>query len=219
MTKTGDNYDRIAWLYDTLATVYSGGKIRALKLAQIDELKPSDRILYAGAGSGDDAVLAAQMGAAVTVLDISPRMLDQAARKARAAGLGASVEIICSDVLKHERLAYYDVVVANFFLNIFSEQDMLAVLARLAATLRPGGRLLIGDFSFPSGNFATRLIQRAYYSLSMFSFWLFGGTTLHPIYDYGLHLAPVGLTADHTEIFRVSRLLPVTFESTTAIKL
>ena len=80
-------------------------------------------------------------------------------------------------MLRHERPGHYDTVVANFFLNVFTEPVMEAVLARLATMLKPGGKLLIGDFSYPRGWITTRAMQRAYYYLSMFSFWLLGGTS------------------------------------------
>ena len=218
MRGAGESYDRLAWLYDALAHAYSAGKIKALKAAQISELKPGERVLYVGVGGGEDAVLAAQRGVALTVLDISPMMLEHAARKFRAAGVEGSIEMICADVLEHERPGYYDVVVANFFLNMFSEPTMIRVLTRLASMLKPDGKMLIGDFSHPRGSATTRAVQRSYYFVSMFSFWLFGGTTLHPIYDYPHHFAAASLQAQSVKRFRVSALFPASFETITAIK-
>src|SRR3990172_4035060 len=99
MQHTGKSYDRMAWLYDAAAHLYSGGQIHALKTSQIGELQPGNRVLYAGVGGGEDAVLAAKNHVILTVLDSSPLMLEQAARKFRAAGAQKSIEIICSDVL------------------------------------------------------------------------------------------------------------------------
>jgi hypothetical protein len=62
-------------------------------------------------------------------------------------------------------------------------------------------------------------MQRGYYYLSMFSFWLLGGTSLHPIYDYPQYFAAASLRSEAVESFRVSALLPVFFEAITAIKL
>ena len=161
MQHTGKSYDRLAWLYDAAAHAYSGGQIHALKAAQIGELQPGHRILYAGVGAGEDAVLAAKHDVMLTVLDASQLMLERAATKFRAAGVQDLIEIICADVLKHERPAYYDVVVANFFLNIFSEAAMQVVLAHLVTLIKPGGKLLIGDFSYPRGRSTTGTIQRS----------------------------------------------------------
>lgn len=216
---TGKSYDRLAWLYDAAAHLYSGGQIHALKTFQIGELQPGNRILYAGVGAGDDAVLAANRRVVLTVLDASPLMLERAALKFHAAGVEDSIEVICSDVLKHERPAYYDVVVANFFLNIFSEPTMKVVLAHLATMVKPGGRLLIGDFSYPCGGLRTRTAQRMYYFLSMSSFWLFGGTTLHPIYNYPQHFDAANLRTLSVKRFRLSALFPASFEAITAVKM
>ena len=219
MQRAGESYDRLAWLYDAAAHLYSGGQIQALKAYQIDEMQPGDRVLYAGVGGGEDAVLAAKRHVTLTVLDLSPLMLEQAARKFRAEGVQDSIEMICSDVLTHDRPACYDVVVVNFFLNIFSEPTMKVVLAHLATMIRPGGKILIGDFSYPSGSIATRAVQRMYYVLSMFTFWLAGGTTLHPIYDYPQHFDAVDLRSVSVKQFRVSELLPASFATITAVKM
>ena len=52
MQHTGKSYDRLSWLYDAAAQLYSGGQIQALKTFQIGELQPGDRVLYAGVGGG-----------------------------------------------------------------------------------------------------------------------------------------------------------------------
>lgn len=218
MQHSGKSYDRLAWLYDAAAHAYSGGQIHALKTFQIGELQAGQRILYAGVGDGEDAVLAANRQVKLTLLDASPLMLERAKRKFEAASADDTVEFICSDVLKHQRPGHYDIVVANFFLNIFTEPMMQAVLAHLAAMLKPGGKLLIGDFSYPRGRFATRATQRAYYFLSMVSFWLLGGTPLHPVYNYPRYFESVDLRTESVKLFRVSSLFPVAFEAITAVK-
>jgi demethylmenaquinone methyltransferase/2-methoxy-6-polyprenyl-1,4-benzoquinol methylase len=219
MNDKGKSYDRVARLYDVAAHLYSGGKIRALKASQIGELQPGQRILYAGVGDGEDAVLAANRQVTLTLLDLSQGMLDRAAGKFQAADAEGCLEIICADVLTHERPGHYDIVVANFFLNVFKEPMMEAVLAHLATMLKPGGKLLIGDFSYPRGRLPVRALQRVYYYVSMFSFWLLGGTPLHPIYDYPQYFSAANLRPEGVERFRVSALFPVSFETITAIRI
>ena len=219
MADRGKSYDRLAKLYGAAAHIYSGGKIRALKASQIGELQPGQKILYAGVGDGEDAVLAASRQVSLTLLDLSQGMLDMAAGKLQAVDAGGSLEFICSDVLKHERPGHYDVVVANFFLNVFTEPMMEAVLTHLATMLKPGGKLLIGDFSHPRGRLPLRALQRGYYYVSMVSFWLLGGTPLHPIYDYPRYFAGANLRSQSVERFRVNALFPVSFEAITAVKM
>ena len=141
-------------------------------------------------------------------------MLERAARKFRAAEAEGCIEI---DVLKHKRPAHYDIVVANF-LNVFTEPMMEIVLAHLTTMLKPGGKLLIGDFAYPRGSLATHALQRGYDYLSMVSLWVLGGTPLHPIYDYPRYFAAVNLRAVRVERFKVNTLFPVSFEAITAVK-
>lgn len=218
MLNSGRSYDRLAWLYETVAQLYSGGQIHALKTAQANDLLPNERVLYAGVGGGEDVVVAAERPIDVTIIDISPRMIEQAERKIAAAGRSCRVEILCSDVLQHDRREYYDVIVANFFLNIFSEDDMIAVLRHLAKMLKPGGRLMIGDFSPPRGGVIERTTQSIYYLLSMSCFWLLGGTTLHPIYDYHRFIGEAELQSVSVRRFRVGALFPASFETIVAVK-
>ena len=215
MNDRGKSYDRVGRLYDAAAHLYSGGKIRAPRAAQIGALQPGQKILYAGVGDGEDAVLATNRQVSLTLLDLSQGMLDRAKSKFQAVDAEGSLELICSDVLKHQRPGHYDVVVANFFLNVFTEP----VLAHLATLLKPGGKLLIGDFSYPRGRLATRAMQCGYYYISMFSFWLLGGTPLHPIYDYPQYFSAANLHTESVELFRVSALFPVSFETITAIRM
>ncbi len=95
---------------------------------------------------------------------------------------------------------------------------MKAVLMHLTTLLKPGGKLLIGDFSYPRGSLRVRAMQRAYYYLSMVSFWLLGGTPLHAIYDYPRYFAAANLRTAHVRRFRVNTLVPVSFETITALK-
>lgn len=215
---TGKAYDRLSSLYDALSHIYSGGKIRALKTAQSAEMRPGDKILYAGVGTGEEAALMVRSDVKVTILDTSPLMLERAVKRFRAAGV-QGVENICCDVRDHRRNAHYDIVVSNFFLNIFSEPTMREVMGHLAMLTKPGGKVLIGDYSFPYGSWPHRAVQGMYYFLSMFSVWLLGGTTLHPIYDYPRYFQAANLRTISIKRFRVNALWPASVETITAEKL
>src|SRR6516164_3906539 len=123
------SYNRIAAIYELLGQIYSGGKIYAAKASQVQQMRRGDAVLYVGVGPGEDAVLAAEHAAEVTCIDVAPGMLRQVESRFQAAGLKAI--LICEDVLNHNRIGHYDVVVVNFFLNVFAEPSMKAMLAHL----------------------------------------------------------------------------------------
>jgi demethylmenaquinone methyltransferase/2-methoxy-6-polyprenyl-1,4-benzoquinol methylase len=208
------SYGAVAWCYDEIAAFYSLGQIGQAKASQVALLEAGECVLYAGVGRGEEALLAAQGGARVTALDSSPAML---ARLRRAlAREGAQARLVCGDVFDHAPGQPYDVVVANFFLNVFSPDEMRRALRHLVSLVRTGGRVMIADFAPPQGSAAARLVTRVYYrpvSLAAFASRL---AALHPIYDYAREFETLGLELIRRDEFRLASWTPVLFESLVA---
>jgi ubiquinone/menaquinone biosynthesis C-methylase UbiE len=61
-------------------------------------LKPSDVVLDAGGGTGINAMLMAQRCQAVTLVDISPKILELATANIRAAGLEEKIDLVEGDI-------------------------------------------------------------------------------------------------------------------------
>lgn len=174
------NYDRVARFYDRLGTLYSGGAIARSKKEHLKWLTPGQSVLYAGAGTAEECVAAAALGASVTICDKSERMLSAARRRFQKAGLSADYE-------KRDALALsgsFEVVVAPYFLNVFSPLHVGHALAALAAKVQPGGRLIVVDFRAPSGALPFRIFQRVYYLLPQLLFLLLTKNPWHELYNY-----------------------------------
>jgi ubiquinone/menaquinone biosynthesis C-methylase UbiE len=208
------SYGAVAWCYDEVAALYSFGRIGLAKACQVPLLEPGERVLYPGAGRGSDAVLAAQRGARVTALDVSPAMLSRLQR--RLDGADGHAELVCGDFFDHQPSERYDVVAANFFLNLFSRDDMRRALARLASLVRPGGRVMIADFAPPRGGWADRLACRAYYRPVSLAAAALRLAALHPIYDYQAEFDAFGLSLIRRDEFRLASWAPVFYESLVA---
>ncbi len=202
--KPPKNYDPFAFLYDLVANVGSCGSIRASKAHQVARLRAGDRVLFAGSGTGEDAVAAARLGCDVTCVDASARMLARAAARARRAG--TSLCCIRDDIRTHEPLAPFDAVCANHLLNVFAEHEGREVLARLALWVRPGGMVLVADFAPPRG--LRDLPLHAYWSATVAIGVLFGLCDLHRLYDYTTWLDAAGLRLAEERRFAVLGVLP-----------
>lgn len=183
-------YDAVAFLYDELASFYSLGRIRRSKESQLAAISPGDRVLYAGVGRGADALLAARLGARVTAIDLSPRMLARFERSLAREGVEA--RLIHGDVADHAPDSEYDVVVANYFLNLFDVERAREMLRRLGGHIRPGGILMLADFARPAGGVVARALTSAYYRPVNGIAWALGFCALHPIIDYVQLLEPLG---------------------------
>jgi len=155
--KLGRNYDRAAWFYERSSKIYSTNQIRSSKRYQMQHLQPGEKILYLGAGAGEDALMAARHGAEVTCIDISQGMLDQVQKKLDAENLSA--ELICINAYDHQRFEHYDVVAANYFLNVFRRNEMAKMLNFTAGFVRPGGKYLIADVATAQGNLLAKAFR------------------------------------------------------------
>lgn len=183
-------YGSIVRIYDWLAAVYSLGQIDASKRVQLDAIECGDRVLYAGVGSGADALEAARVGARVTAIDLSPEMLEPLSRQLAREALDS--ELICGDVSTHDPGELYDVVVANYFVNLFDVDRASEMLRRLAKLVRPGGVLVLADFALPQGGLTARAITGLYYRTANWIAWAFGFCALHPILNYARLIEPIG---------------------------
>lgn len=209
------SYESVAWFYEQLAHVFSLGLIRAAKASQIRELAPGDRILYVGAGSGEDAVLAAKSGARVTCLDLSPAMLARIRKRMEKAGLKA--EYVCCDVMTYTPDTLYDAVAANFFLNIFLAPEMTQILRHLTTCVKPGGKIFIADFATSGGIFA-RGASRVYYLVALIFFWLLRLMPIHPIYDYAQYLKGMDADVVKSSDFHLLGIGPCVYRSLMAVR-
>jgi ubiquinone/menaquinone biosynthesis C-methylase UbiE len=192
MIRTRYHYDRVAWCYEWIAELYSFGAIARAKAAQTKALQPGQSVLYVGVGAGEDAVLAAERGASLTCLDLSGAMLARLSARLEARSLKA--ELLEGDILDYAPGDTYDVVVANFVLNVFSEATVAVVLKHLATLLAPGGKILIADFAPPSKSAAGRALYATYYRPINWAAWMLRLCALHPIYNYPDYFEDAGLT-------------------------
>jgi len=104
------------------------------------------RLLDAGCGTGENALLAASRGADVTGIDIAPTAIARARAKASARGLTARFEV--ADALDLGRLGLtVDTVVDCGVFHIFGDYDRARYVASLAAVLRPDGACYLMCFS------------------------------------------------------------------------
>ena len=185
------HYDHVAWCYEWIARVFSFGAIPRVKASQTSMMKAGQRVLYVGVGTGEDALLAAREGVHVTCLDLSGAMLHRLRRRFAEEGIRA--EIVEADIVDYDSGRPFDVVVANFVLNVFPEAAMREVLRHIESLLSPEGVLLIADFTPPGQGLFERAIFPAYYRPINIAAWLLRLCALHPIYDYARVFPDTGL--------------------------
>ncbi len=143
-------FSSVATKYDIMNDVMSGGIHRIWKDAMMDWLAPhsDQRLLDVAGGTGDIAfrfLKRAGRGHA-TVLDLTEPMLVEGRKRAEAARLSDSLSWVVGDAMNLPfDDNFFDVYTISFGIrNVTRPQDALAEAYRV---LRPGGRLMVLEFS------------------------------------------------------------------------
>ena len=139
-------FDRVAGRYDLMNDLMSFGLHRLWKAFTVSlaRIRPGERVLDVASGSGDLARAMAARGAEVCMSDINGPMLVRGRdRMADAGRLAPAVR--CDAEQLPFRAASFDCVTVGFGLRNMTHKE--AALAEMARVLKPGGRLLVLEFS------------------------------------------------------------------------
>jgi 2-polyprenyl-3-methyl-5-hydroxy-6-metoxy-1,4-benzoquinol methylase len=106
-------------------------------------LKPTDRILIVGSGSGRDMLALRKAGHQVVGVEPSPVPVDRARRLLRDHGF--SVDIVATRFERAELPGTFDVIVFSWlcYCYILGSAERRATLAKARAHLNPNGRIVI----------------------------------------------------------------------------
>jgi len=146
--KGGWRYDLMVWFCDTLLF---RGQLRELRrrTADLAHLQPGERVLDVGCGTGTLAIeVVRHVGSAGRVcgIDPSPEQIARARAKAARRHVPIAFQI---GVIEH--LAFpdetFDVVLSTLMMHHVPQSLKRQGLAEIARVLKPGGRLVLADFT------------------------------------------------------------------------
>jgi ubiquinone/menaquinone biosynthesis C-methylase UbiE len=151
---TTGNVIHWAFGYDFLAWVFCLGRERAFREKMLDlaDLKPGERALDVGCGTGSLAIAAKRrIGAtgAVSGIDASPEMIARARKKARRNAVEVSFENAVVEKLPFAD-ATFDAVLSTLMLHHLGRKARQQCLCEIRRVLKPGGRVFAIDFGDPA---------------------------------------------------------------------
>jgi len=130
-------------------------------IAQMANIKPGDKVLDVGCGSGNLTLTAkryAGRSGSVYGIDASPEMIDVARKKAKE----ISTDVMF-DVALIEKLPFgdstFDVVINRLVLHHLPDDLKQQALAEIFRVLQPGGTIFLADFQTPANPILARLIS------------------------------------------------------------
>jgi demethylmenaquinone methyltransferase/2-methoxy-6-polyprenyl-1,4-benzoquinol methylase len=154
-------FSSVASRYDLMNDLMSGGVHRLWKDAMMDWLAPraGQRLLDVAGGTGDVAFrfLSRAPGASAVVCDMTEAMLVSGRQRAEAASLAERLDWVAGDAMALPfPAASFDVYTISFGIRNVTRPEV--ALAEAFRVLRPGGRLMVLEFS----RIPNDLMQRAY---------------------------------------------------------
>lgn len=145
--RVGEVFASVAKRYDVMNDLMSAGMHRVWKDDFVRALKPQpgEHILDMAGGTGDIAFRIAKSGAAVTVADINPAMLDVGKERAEKKGLaGLEWRVENAETLSFADRAFDAYTIAFGIRNV---TDIPAALKEAHRVLKFGGRFFCLEFS------------------------------------------------------------------------
>ena len=144
--RVGRVFDAVATRYDLMNDLMSGGLHRLWKrfVVELSGVRPGQRVLDIAGGTADLSRLFVRRGGEVILSDINGAML--AVGRDRLLDHGAPARAVqCNAEQLPFPADYFDCVSVAFGLRNMTHKEQ--ALAEMARVLRPGGRLLVLEFS------------------------------------------------------------------------
>lgn len=147
--------------YDLLIRVVTLGTEQVLRQRIVDlaRLQPGETVLDVGCGTGTLAIVAKQrVGKTGHLFGIDPstQMIAQARRKAERASLSLDFRVGVIEQLTFPDQSF-DVVLSTFMMHHLPDDLKRKGIVEIVRVLKPGGRLLVLDFSGSAGPWHSRI--------------------------------------------------------------
>jgi release factor glutamine methyltransferase len=161
---------------DVFAPTGTGAFHRAVR----DEVKPTDRVLDMGTGSGISAILAAKVSSNVVAVDINPKAIVSAIANAARNGVGGRVRFLESDVFDAVE-GEFDLIIFDPPFRWFAPRDLLEMgtadenyraltrfMTEAKSFLRSHGRIMLNFGTSGDLDYLNSLIERTGFKKTAF---------------------------------------------------
>ncbi len=203
--KLRNDFNLLAPVYDWMAAIPFLGFVRRGQLALLSQLASCESVLIIGGGTGWFLLelLRRVQPKRVLYVEQSERMTRYSRElvQREAPELLPIVEFRQStEQSLSPKDGQFDLVVTNFFLDLFSPENAVQVGEKLRQRLAPGGKWLVTGFQIPARGLG-RWYAKAVFSLMFPFFRIFSNIESKQMPDYPGLLRKLGFEADTEQTF------------------
>jgi len=142
--RTFNQFDRVARVYDKLAKLVFGKSIVVSQQVFLNDIPPRAKILMLGGGTGWilNEIAKTTTSCEIWYIDASAKMIDLARENANA----LQVHFIHGTEEDIPPAMLFDVVITNFYLDLFDEQKLEIVVRKIILSLTRDALWMVTDF-------------------------------------------------------------------------
>jgi ubiquinone/menaquinone biosynthesis C-methylase UbiE len=213
------NFDPVARPYRWLEYMSFGPWLGRCRNAQLVHLSGARHALLLGDGDGRflARLLAANPTLTADVVDSSLAMLRLLEQRCGPQAC-QRIRLHHADALDWKPTGSYDLIVAHFFLDCFSPQQLEQLFAAVLPHARPGAHWVISEFSIPPNAFAASL-ARGIIGFLYRAFGLLTGLPVRALPDYATPLLRRGLAPTHNRRYLAGLLCSQIWTKPSAAKM
>ena len=146
-----------SWFASIYETITSPLRWMRHRVARLADIAPGMRVIDVATGTGGQARAFSAAGATVLGIDLSPRMLAIARRKARSTDI-RFVEADATALPAED--ASFDAACVSFALHEMPATVRERAVAEMVRVTRPGGKIIVVDYGLPRGRWWRAIVER-----------------------------------------------------------
>lgn len=188
------NFDRLAKIYRWMELVSFGPLLWRCRCAFLGQISSRRKALVLGDGDGrfTAKVLAENRLILIDAVDASAAMLAVLKRGAGPNASRVTTNLADARFWMPEQ-ANYDLIVAHFFLDCFTTEEVESIAARVRACAAPRAIWIVSEFTIPGGWFGS-IVARPLVAFLYLAFGLLTGLKTRALPDYRDAMARAGFT-------------------------
>ena len=143
------NFDLVAPVYDLLAKIVFGRSLIKAQIEFLGSIKPEHRVLIIGGGTGLilKEIFKVSNPKSISYIESSAKMIARSKQKIENSIYREKVTFIrASRPTDYKSVAHFDVVITNFYLDLYDDHSICEEMLKINDALMPKGLWLFADF-------------------------------------------------------------------------